>query len=192
MFNFGTERLNFKINVIAFSVVGTVYYFYRYLLNPSILDTNLLYVLGPWGLCLAVFGGSLSYYYYRYGVVAFYRIVGLTIGSFFAWLIGLVVISKYSAAYDTQLLAVVWIGVLTVMYFMLIGAIQGWFGYWICVFNLLVLLEAVLIGESINPLVWVNILGVIGIENQYFQWFIVLLSSLLSVSDKGFEFIQDI
>jgi len=185
---FNVENRNFRINVVAFNVIGTLYYIYSYLQDPFSIRANPLYAEGAYGIPISIVGASFTYYYFRYGVFAFYRIIIVSFVLFFLWFAAGSYIALNLSGNDNVMASVAWIGLLTIMYFMFIGAVNGLFGYWISLFNLLVLALALFDGKSSDPMGWVSVLDFAGIDNPIFQWGIVIISAFLGISDKGYDF----
>jgi hypothetical protein len=186
---FSTKNRNFKINVIGFSLMGVLYYLYSFIQDPSTLKANPLYVEGAYGIPISVIGASITYYYFRYSEFPLFRIGILAFALFIIWIAGVMYIGSNLKGSENITAAVAWIGLLTIMYFMFIGAINGLFGFWISLFNLFVLVNALVIGNSTDPIAWVNVLGLVGIENPILQWGIIFISAILGISDKGYEFL---
>ncbi len=185
---FNAENRNYRINVVGFSVVGLLYYLYSFFQDPSTLKANPLYTEGAYGLIISIVGASFSYYYFRYGKIPIIKILILSVILFVVWIGGVMYIGSNLTGNENVSASVAWIGILTIMYFMFIGAINGLLGFWISLFNIVVLGQTLFSGESSEPFMWVNVLGLAGIDDPVFLWGVVLISGLLGVSDKGYEF----
>jgi hypothetical protein len=85
-------------------------------------------------------------------------------------------------------MALIFIGFLTFLYYAFLGALNSVFGYYITLFNLFVIANAILNHEAVSPIVWTNILGVIGTNDPTMQWIVVAVSTILGISDKGYDF----
>ena len=188
---FNAENRNFRINVVGFSIVGISYYLFSLLQNPDHLKANPLYTHGAYGIIISVIGSSITYYLFRYGRIPIIRIVILSAFLFGIWVVGVMYIGTSLKGSDNYLASVSWVGLLTIMYFMFVGCINGLLGFWITLFNIYVAIHAIFIGESSDPLVWFSIMNFAGIDNTLFVWFVVVLSALLGISEKGYEFITN-
>lgn len=184
---FNTENRRFRINVVGFSVVGFLYYLYSFFQDTTTLKANPLYTEGTDGIFISVAGASFAYYYFRYGRFPIIRIAILSTALFFFWVGGVMYIGSSLTGTENFIASIAWTGLLTIMYFMFIGAINGLLGFWISLFNIFVIGQALLSGNVTDPLVWTNILGVMGIDDPVFLWSTVLISSLLGFSDKGYD-----
>jgi len=153
------------------------------------LQFNPLYIEGANGIPISIIGGVFSYYYFRYMKFPFLRIAITSSIFFMFWIAGVIYIGTNIHGFNNAVSSIIWTGILTVMYFMFIGAINGIFGYWISLINIYIAVHSILITHNTTPLVWVNVLGLIGIDNLYFQWFVVIVSSILGISEKGVEWI---
>lgn len=182
------KRFAYNINVITFALTGAAFYLYKCLTSLGIPSVNPITSLGVQGVYIAIFGGSVSYCFFKYGEMRFYRALGLSFLIFVVWFFSLFFIGGQLEGADRNIFALGWIGAITVLYFMLIGSINAWFGRWIAFINLIILSEALVGGGSSGPIFWVSVLGAVGVEHPIAQWLIVLMSALLGFSDKGFNF----
>ena len=183
-----TENRGFRINVIGFSIVGITYYFYSFFQDPNTIKANPLYTEGAYGLIISVAGASFTYYYFRYKQLPIIRIPILSIGLFVIWIAGVMYIGSNLTGNKNLYASVAWIGILTIMYFMFLGAINGLLGFWISLFNIFVIGQALLSDGYTDPIIWTNVLGLARIEDPVIQWSVVLISGILGISDKGYEF----
>lgn len=185
---FNVENRNFRINVVVFSMVGFFFYIYSFHMDSTILKANPIYSEGASGIPISIVGASITYYYFRYMRFPFIRIMALSVLIFTVWIGGVMYIGSNLEGSKNATASFAWIGVLTIMYFMFIGGINGLLGVWISLFNILVISHTIFSGGSLDPIVWTSILGLIGIDNPVFLWSVVLISCLLGVSDKGYDF----
>ena len=83
----------------------------------------------------------------------------------------------------------IWLGLSLVLYFITIGALHWYFGFYIAIFNIAIFALTLSgnTGGDVNPAVWVSIFSLAGINNVYLQWILVFVSSTLGLMEKGFD-----
>ena len=183
-----TALRRFRINVIGFTVIGVLFYVFSYWQDPNTIHANPLYSHGPHGLFISIIGGAIAAVLFRYGEFRLYRVIGLSMLLFAAWITGVMVIGSNLTGVSNKLASVIWIGTTVVMFFMVLGMINGFLGFWISLFNLVVIGLHLAGGGTTEPLVWASVLGLAGITHPFLLWGIVVVSAVLGVSDKGFDF----
>ena len=186
------ENRTFKLNVISFSIVGFlyyVYYSYKMIVYGESLKMNPLYIEGASGIPVSIIGGVTAYYYFKHMSLPLLRIAVNSSLIFIIWIAGVIYIGTNMHGQSNEIFSILWTGVLTVLYFMTLGAINGFVGYWICIINIYIAVHSLFISHDITPIIWVNVLGIVGIDNIYFQWFVVFVSTTLGISEGGVQWI---
>ncbi len=186
-----TNHRHFQINVLVFAVIGLAFYALTTLQNPTVIRANPLYSYGAQGLYISVIGFSFTYYYFRFSQIRVLRSILLAVGLYVLWFACVIYIGSFLKGHSNVVAAVVLTGVVTFMFFAFLGAINGIFGFWIALANLVILGLAVTSGQLTGPLMWASLLTLVGIDKPVFQWFVVVVSVILGLSDKGYSFFVD-
>lgn len=177
-----------KINVIVFAIIGMVYYIF-FLMNK--LEESLFHPLsyGWIGIWISIVGGLSILEYYKYGILSLYKNAFYSLVYSIIYFFGFFIIPSIFEPSISEQIITVWLGLLLVSYFITFGAINWYFGFYIALFNIIIMLLTITgnIGDEVNPIVWVNILSLAGITNIYVQWAIVILSAILGLLEKGFD-----
>ena len=58
------------------------------------------------------------------------------------------------------------VGALTALWFLMLGTLNGVFGYWISLFNLLNIALLLFAGGDVEWLVWTGLMGLVGIDDN--------------------------
>lgn len=180
----------FRINVIVFSSIGMILYLLNILTTIKGININPLYREGAYGIPVSIVGGTITYFYYKHMQVPIYKTLLFSAILFVLWIIGVMYIGSTMTGIENRFTSYVWIGILTLMYFMMLGGINGYFGWYISLFNVGIIINALFQPGIPEPIVWLSILGLIGIENIYVQWAIVIVSALLGLSKQGIDFFE--
>jgi len=177
-----------KINVIVFAFIGIVYYlfFVMHELEDSLFHPL---VYGWVGIWFSITGGMSILQYYRYGGVSLYRNSIHSVFYSLIYFFGFIIFPAIFEPIVANQIITVWLGLLLVSYFVTFSAINWFFGFYIALFNIAIMLMTITgnTGDTVNPIVWVNILSLAGINNIYMQWAIVVTSALLGLLEKGFS-----
>lgn len=179
-----------SINIIVFGIAGFIYYlvFLVDKLGES-LDHPMIY--GWIGIWISIVGVLSVYDYYKKGNIFLYKNSLVAIFYSLIYFLGFFIIPAVFGIEQEQF-GDIWLGLLLVFYFITIGALHWYFGFYIALFNIAIFVLAITgnTGDEINPIVWVNILSLAGINNTYLQWSIVLASATLGLLEKGFNLFE--
>ena len=177
-----------RINAVCFAIAGVVLYLMNHLLNDNHLESPLGYE-GIDGIYVAIGGGVAGYYFCRYRFLPPLRIAFMSVAVFFAWFFGFFVLTNLVWNLDGPLDAghvlLLWISTLTALWFLMLGTLNGVFGYWISLFNIINAALLLLAGGDVDLLVWASLLGIVGIDNVWLQWATVALSTVLGFYEQG-------
>ncbi len=182
-----------KHNIITFTVVGLAFYVwtvFHFVQGESNLAYNPLYYYGGYGVMVSPVLGAFAYFYYRYQRILIVRTLIYSVIIFFVWYIGVFIIGGNLSQESANIAILAWVGLLTVMFFMGIGAINALLGYWVAVFNIGITVYTLYFTHEISPAIWVSIMSVMNIHNPYAQWTVVVISSLMAISEKGIELLD--
>ncbi len=181
------NKQTLKINIIVSAIMGTVYYllFVMHQLKESLFHPLTYGWIGIW---FSIVGGLSILEYYKYSSVSLYRNGIHSIFYSILYFLGFFIIPALFEPMIAGQIVIVWLGLLLVSYFVTFGAINWYFGFYIALFNIAIMVLTLTgnSGDDINPIVWVNILSLAGISNIYMQWGIVVLSTILALLEKGF------
>ncbi len=180
-------------NIITFTIVGLVFYIWaiiHFIGGKSDLNYNPLYYYGAFGLIVSPILGAFSYFYYRYQKILILRTLIYSAIVFFIWYFGVFIIGGNLFQESANIAIFAWIGLLSVMFFMGIGAINALLGYWIAIFNIAITVYTLYFTHEISPAIWVSIMSIMNIHNPYAQWAVVAISSLMAISEKGMELLD--
>ena len=174
-----------SINIVVFGVAGFIYYliFLMEKLGES-LDHPIIY--GWVGIWIPIVGVLSIYDYYNRGYLFLYKNSLVAIFYSLLYFLGFFIAPAILGIEQEQFVAI-WLGLILVFYFVTIGALHWYSGFYIALFNIAIFILAITgnTGDEINPIVWVNILSLAGINNTYLQWGIVLASAILGLLEKG-------
>ena len=178
-----------SINITVFGIMGLIYYIF-FVMHK--LETSLDHPLGTYGLVgvwIAIVGTLTVREYYTRGYVSLYKNSIVSIIYTLIYFFGFFIIPSLFGVEQGEQLITVWLGLSLVFYFITIGALHWYFGFYIALFNIAILLLTIIgnTGGEINPAVWVSIFSLAGINNIYLQWAIVLTSATLGFLEKGFD-----
>lgn len=173
---------------MVFGIMGILYYLFfsmNELEKP--LDHPIIY--GWIGIWFPIVGVLIIYEYYTKDSIHLYKNSLLAILYSILYFFGFFLLPAIFGAEQGNEIIFIWVGLLLVFYFITIGALHWYFGFYIAIFNIIVLLLAIMGNTSgeINPIVWVSILNLLGINNIYMQWAIVITSASLGLLEKGFN-----
>jgi len=145
---------------------------------------------------LSILGGVAALVYYREMTIMPFRIFYISVLLLILWWNGLTYFDdRLQMGRERTVVMMTWLGLVVLMYFIALGAINAWFGFWITIFNVFVLFVSLIDSHSANPVLWVSVLELASIENVYFQWGIVLVSAILGlaqVSDRLLEAVRSL
>ncbi len=182
-----------KHNIVTFTVVGLAFYVwtvFHFVQGESNLAYNPLYYYGGYGVMVSPVLGAFAYCYYRYQRILIVRTLIYSVIIFFVWYVGVFIIGGNLSQESANIAILAWVGLLTIMFFMGIGAINALFGYWIAVFNIFIAVYSFYFMDEANPAIWVSIMSVINIHNSAALWAVVVISSLIAISEKGIELLD--
>jgi hypothetical protein len=181
-----------KTNIVIFSIVGVLYFFYSFVADPATIEANPLYFLGADGIAISLIGGAVAYYAYFHDRFPVLNIFLLSFALFIVWLVGVMYVGSNLEGASNLMGALALIGFLTFLYYAFLGALNGIFGRYITVFNLIIIAHAIFVShEAVSPVAWTNLLSIIGTHDPMMQWGIVAISTVLGISNEGYDFFVD-
>lgn len=176
------------INIIVFGLVGIVYFS---LFVMGKLEESLFHPLiyGWFGIWFSIVGGLCILEYYKYRSVSLYKNSIYSVFYTVIYFMGLFLIPTIVGSAAVKTIELLWLGVLLVSYFITFGALNWFFGFYIAMFNILIIILAILnhTSSTIEPSVWASLFHFMGITNIYVHWAIVLLTTILGLVEKGFS-----
>ncbi len=126
-------------NIITFTIVGLAFYIWtviHFVKGESNLTYNPLYYYSAIGMVISPVLGAFAYCYYRHQRILIVRTLIYSVIIFFVWYFGVFVIGGNFSQESANIAILAWVGLLTIMFFMGIGAINALLGYWIAAFNI--------------------------------------------------------
>jgi len=176
------------INIIVFAIAGTLYYifFLEHKLDTA-LEHPLMY--GSIGIWIPIVGILTVYEYYKTDDVSLYKNSLYAILYSFIYFFGFFILPAIFGQEQGEQIITIWIGLLLVSYFITISALHWYFGFYIAIFNITILALTLSgnMGGEVNPIGWVSIFSLAGINNIFVQWAIVISSATLGLLEKGFD-----
>ena len=180
------------INITVFAIMGLIYYifFVMHRLNDS-LD-HPIGTYGLVGIWVAIVGTLSVYEYYKTGYTSLYKNGLFGIIYTFIYFFGFFIFPSIFGVEQGEQIITIWLGLSLVLYFITIGALHWYFGFYIALFNIAIFILTIMgnTGDEVNPVVWVNILSLAGINNTYLQWGMVLASTSLGLLEKGLNIFE--
>lgn len=176
------------INIIVFGLIGIIYFFFY---SMGRLEESLFHplVYGWFGIWFSIVGGLSVLQFYRYRQVTLYKNSLYSVFYSMIYFMGFFTLPLMVNQTDTESIQLIWLGVLLVSYFITFGALNWYFGTYIALFNILILILSLLDSSSVltEPLIWVHLFSFMGIPNIYVQWGLVILTTSLALLEKGFS-----
>lgn len=176
------------INIIIFGLVGLVYFSFFAL---GKLEDSLFHPLkyGWFGIWFSIVGGLSVIQLYRYKGVTLYKNAIYAIFYSIIYFLGFIIIPQFFTHGESELVQLVWLGILLVSYFITFGALNWYFGFYIALFNIVITVISFLgnMGTEVSPIVWVSIFSFMGITNIYMQWALVIMTTFLGLLEKSFS-----